>query len=46
MKLAVIGSRQFNDYDFFVNKINEYIDLSKITVFISGGAKGAEIMQI
>lgn len=42
MKLAVIGSRQFNDYDFFVNKINEYIDLSKITVFISGGAKGAD----
>lgn len=42
MKLAVIGSRQFDDYDFLVDKINEYIDLSKITALISGGAKGSD----
>jgi len=38
MKIAVIGSRSFNDYDFLKEKLSLY----KIDVMISGGAPGAD----
>lgn len=40
MKIAVIGSRGFNDYDKLKTSLEEYKDTS--TLFVSGGAKGAD----
>ena len=40
MKLAIIGSRDFNDYEFLCDELKPY--LHKITLVISGGAKGAD----
>jgi len=40
MKLAIIGSRTFNDYSLLKEKLDPYV--SKITHVISGGAKGAD----
>lgn len=42
MKLAIIGSRSFNDY----NKLKEILEpyKSKITLIISGAAKGADVL--
>lgn len=42
MKIAIIGSRTFNDYDLIVETLNEYVD--KITCVVSGGAIGADMM--
>lgn len=42
MKLAIVGSREFTDYDYMVRNIKKHIDISKIRVIISGGAKGAD----
>ena len=46
MKLAIVGSRNFNDYKKFKKHILEVVclwelDLSDLTI-ISGGAKGAD----
>lgn len=38
IKLAVVGSRSFNDYSFLCEKLKQF-DISEI---ISGGAKGAD----
>ena len=38
MKVAVIGSRTFNDYD----KLNETLKKYEISLVVSGGAKGAD----
>lgn len=38
MKIAVIGSRGFNDYDKLKSILSEF----KITLLISGGARGAD----
>lgn len=38
MKLAVIGSRTFDDFDLVVEKLDEY----DFDLLISGGAKGAD----
>jgi len=40
MKIAVVGSRKFNDYDFLKEKLNEY----QIDVIVSGGAMGADLL--
>lgn len=42
MKLAVVGSRTFNDYDKVIYTLDKFRD--KITVIISGGAKGADTL--
>lgn len=42
MKLAIIGSRAFNDYDFLKNNILKNIKLEEIITIVSGGAKGAD----
>lgn len=39
MKLAIIGSRSFNNYKLLCGILKEYKDIEKI---ISGGAKGAD----
>ena len=41
MKLAIIGSRDFNDYPLLVDSINSLVEES-ITMIVSGGAKGAD----
>lgn len=48
MKIAIIGSRTFEDYSFLKEKIQEIIkekniELNEITV-VSGGAKGADFL--
>jgi len=35
MKLAIIGSREFNDYDLLVNKINHLYDVKNIKKIVS-----------
>ena len=40
MKLAIIGSRTFNNYDLLVSILEQY--KSKITLVVSGAAKGAD----
>jgi len=39
MKVAVIGSRSFNDYDLLKKSLDEIKD---ITLIVSGGARGAD----
>lgn len=40
MKIAIIGSREFNDYNLLVNVLNPV--KHKITLIVSGGARGAD----
>jgi hypothetical protein len=40
MKLAVIGSRNFNDYELLKRSINESFE--DVTTIVSGGARGAD----
>jgi len=40
MKLAIIGSRGFSDYQLLESTLEQYKD--KITEVVSGGAKGAD----
>jgi len=47
MNMAIIGGRDFNDYNLMVQTINNYllsksIDFSMVDYIISGGAKGAD----
>lgn len=44
MKLAIVGSRDFNDYYFFHKKLIEKIDISTIDLIVSGGAIGVDSM--
>ena len=41
MKIAIVGSRSFNDYNYLEEEINKYND---ITTLISGGARGADLL--
>ena len=40
MRLAIVGSRSFNDYPSFEKEILDNIDISNVTEIISGGAVG------
>lgn len=42
VKLAIVGSREFNDYEILKNNINN-LDL-EIECIISGGSKGADTL--
>ena len=42
MKLAIVGSRSFNDMLLLESILNKYKD--KISTVVSGGAKGADTM--
>ena len=42
MKLAVVGSRDFNDYDLLKLKLDIIHKRKSITLIVSGGAKGAD----
>lgn len=40
MKVAIIGSRDFDDY----NRLKRILDLYPITLIVSGGARGADYL--
>jgi hypothetical protein len=42
MKLAVIGSRTFKDYDLMKEELSKLNSKEEITEIVSGGAKGAD----
>lgn len=44
MKLAIVGSRNFQDYETMCRFISEKFDLSDIEAVVSGGAKGADTL--
>jgi len=43
-KVAIVGSRDFTDYEFLKEKVFEVIDPSQIECVISGGARGADAL--
>jgi len=43
MKIAIVGSRSFTDYDYLVKKMN-LLDFLSVDCIISGGAKGADTL--
>lgn len=42
IKIGVLGSRSFNDYQLLKRILNEY--LGKVWVIVSGGAAGADLL--
>lgn len=44
MKLAIVGSRTFNDYNLLVKFIEKHYNTSEIDTIISGAARGADIL--
>ncbi len=45
MYLALVGSREFDDYDFFKKEVDSFIKKKRIKkelVIVSGGARGAD----
>jgi len=44
MKLAIVGSRTFNDYDVLEMFIQDTVGISNLTMIVSGGAKGADTL--
>jgi hypothetical protein len=40
MKIAIIGGRSFGDYELVKSVLSDYLD--KVTMVVSGGAKGAD----
>jgi hypothetical protein len=45
MKLAVVGSRDFNDYDLLKSKLDSIHKRKPITLIVSGGARGADSLS-
>lgn len=47
MKIAIIGSRSFSNYELFCETINNYLIENDLTVkcVVSGGAKGADALS-
>ncbi len=46
MKLAIVGSRNFNDYELMSEFILSRFDLSEVDAIVSGGAKGADSLAV
>jgi predicted Rossmann fold nucleotide-binding protein DprA/Smf involved in DNA uptake len=44
MKLGIIGSRLFDNYEFIKNKIIENFDIKNIDTIVSGGARGVDTL--
>lgn len=42
MRVAVVGSRFFTDYDYVKSSLDKISEVDKITVIVSGGARGAD----
>ena len=46
MKVAIVGSRTFNNFDLLSKKVKEYCRRTNISIetIVSGGAKGADAL--
>ena len=44
MRIAIVGSRNFNNYDLLKSTLLNKFDVSSIVEIISGGAKGADTL--
>lgn len=46
MKIAIVGGRDFNDYNFLRKEVGKFIHENEISLssIISGGAKGADTL--
>ncbi len=44
MKVGVIGSRSFTDYDLLKSELDKIREVSEITCIVSGGATGADLL--
>lgn len=44
MKVGIVGSRKFNDYEFLKEKVLEIVPLEDISMVVSGGAEGADAL--
>ena len=44
MKLGIVGSRLFHDYDFIKRRIFERFDIEVIDTIVSGGANGVDAL--
>jgi len=44
MKLGVVGSRLFDNYDFIKNRIFENFYINEIDTIVSGGAEGVDTL--
>lgn len=44
MRLAVIGSRDFNDYELLKSEVDKICQQYNITTIVSGGARGADTL--
>ena len=45
MKIAIVGGRDFNDYDLLKTEVMNYIvDKAHFETLVSGGAKGADAL--
>ncbi|ARF10385.1 protein of unknown function DUF2493 [Hokovirus HKV1] len=44
LKIAIVGSRTFNDYELFKKYLTEYIDNIQEYSIVSGGAIGTDTM--
>ena len=42
MKIAIVGSRNFHDYELLDKTIKNNIDIDDIDYIVSGGAQGAD----
>lgn len=42
MKVAIVGSRSFNDYALLCKEVESLVGVANITHMVSGGAKGAD----
>ena len=45
MKLAIVGSRTFNNYDLLLDFIQDNYDIEEITHIVSGGARGTDALS-
>ena len=46
MKVAIVGSRTFNNFEKLESDICERINPSEISLIISGGSKGADTLAV
>jgi len=44
MKIAIVGSRSFNNYKLLKNEIDKFKKEYHITEIVTGGAKGADVL--
>jgi hypothetical protein len=43
MRLALVGGREFTNYDFFRDSVLDYVDF-RVDLIVSGGARGADTL--